>query len=1017
MKKKALKILSLFAFVGVLASCSGGGKTTSLSSGSATSVNPSTSVSQITSISSGTTLTTTSSTTSSTQDVLLSISIDDSGFTKNYTLGDEWNRSSLVFIAHYSLSPDRDISNEQSLSVSFNPNTASSTSISEVKVTASYLTKSTEKTITGISVSEPFVPVTSVTLDKHSYTTTVGDDPVQLIATVLPTNATEKTVVWSTNNSTVASVENGLVTALGEGSATITASCGGKSDSCVVSVEDVLQSIRIDGDMTKKAYETGDSWSTDGLEFKGIYSISGEKTITPDLVTFNPSKASSTSITSVKVSISYFDKSAEKTITNISVTDPVISVTGVSLNITSCSVVYGDDPVQLTATVSPSDATNKKVTWSSSDTSVATVNDGLVSFLKKGTAKITVTTEDGGKTDECDFVIEEVCWTAHIYFESLKSWKDVTLTKIGDTSEYKSSPITFNSLDKFCIWNGVFTLGRDIWYHYNEVKSTDKVLVTGDDDGNILFKDTPATYEIYVDTVNAQIGLNCVSYSVSIEDGASQPLSMKLTEGGTIEYALSNCSLSKNQKLVFYKDDVEIDIDLIDIETGSNAIKGETIVVHNDFNAEEGKGVFLKKSNEGYLLWIDGYVEPPAPTYKDYILHGKLNGSTEWVDLDLTQSTEEGKSSEYIIKDIEMKTGDEFIFHYTGDIWYGYSDLQDGCSSMFTKYDESNNMVVIDDGTYDFYVGLDVEGKHIWASKQGSTPTVDQYTVSIDGDTPIDLIPNENNEVYVDNIALSSGAILTFTKNDSPLSVGVKANIGEHINNCNIDEGDLYVILSIDAQVGKGIYLNVETNEVWVSGNSLWYSLFNYENQEIFYLDYVTSGQDYRIYNTVMIGSIPKNYKFGFFKSGIQKDVVISSAEDNKCESCFYLKSNGIKITETLDLTYIQLKVYDSNTLEVYVSPARELTLAFPSWVNNDSNCIWAWVWGDNFDSYWVQDLADYKEGSTSGTIYVPASSNGMKICRAFVLADPLDYDSLSPKYNVTDDIAITSESVYQIYQ
>ena len=59
-------------------------------------------------------------------------------------------------------------------------------------------------------------------------------------------------------------------------------------------------------------------------------------------------------------------------------------------------------PKTLTATVLPADATNKAVTWSSSNPGIATVNaNGTVSFVSPGTATITVTTVDGGKTDSC----------------------------------------------------------------------------------------------------------------------------------------------------------------------------------------------------------------------------------------------------------------------------------------------------------------------------------------------------------------------------------------------------------------------------------------------------------------------------------------------------------------------------------------------------------------------------------------------------------------------------------------
>lgn len=80
--------------------------------------------------------------------------------------------------------------------------------------------------------------------------------------------------------------------------------------------------------------------------------------------------------------------------------DP-IAVTGVSLNKISDSLEIGRT-VQLTETIAPANATNKGVTWSSSNTSVATVsNTGLVSAKAEGSATITVTTADGGFTATC----------------------------------------------------------------------------------------------------------------------------------------------------------------------------------------------------------------------------------------------------------------------------------------------------------------------------------------------------------------------------------------------------------------------------------------------------------------------------------------------------------------------------------------------------------------------------------------------------------------------------------------
>ncbi|MDR0290567.1 MAG: bacterial Ig-like domain-containing protein [Treponema sp.] len=77
---------------------------------------------------------------------------------------------------------------------------------------------------------------------------------------------------------------------------------------------------------------------------------------------------------------------------------------GVTLNKTSLSLTVGQEET-LTATVTPADATNKAVTWSSSDTGKATVANGVVKAVAAGTAIITVTTADGNKTEECTVTV------------------------------------------------------------------------------------------------------------------------------------------------------------------------------------------------------------------------------------------------------------------------------------------------------------------------------------------------------------------------------------------------------------------------------------------------------------------------------------------------------------------------------------------------------------------------------------------------------------------------------------
>ena len=82
-----------------------------------------------------------------------------------------------------------------------------------------------------------------------------------------------------------------------------------------------------------------------------------------------------------------------------------VAVTGVTLNKTATTLTVGGTEI-LTATVTPSNAANKAVTWNSNNTAVTTVSNGTVTAVAVGTATITVTTQDGGETASCVVTVQ-----------------------------------------------------------------------------------------------------------------------------------------------------------------------------------------------------------------------------------------------------------------------------------------------------------------------------------------------------------------------------------------------------------------------------------------------------------------------------------------------------------------------------------------------------------------------------------------------------------------------------------
>ena len=110
----------------------------------------------------------------------------------------------------------------------------------------------------------------------------------------------------------------------------------------------------------------------------------------------------------------------------------VIPVTSVTLNQTTVSLQKGET-LTLTATVAPSDAANKSVTWSSGNTSVATVStSGVVTAVGEGTAVITVTTADGGKTATCTVAVAHTHNYTGTYYETAHPHKAYSKCSCGE---------------------------------------------------------------------------------------------------------------------------------------------------------------------------------------------------------------------------------------------------------------------------------------------------------------------------------------------------------------------------------------------------------------------------------------------------------------------------------------------------------------------------------------------------------------------------------------------------------
>ncbi|MGN1060225.1 MAG: Ig domain-containing protein, partial [Candidatus Coproplasma sp.] len=259
------------------------------------------------------------------------------------------------------------------------------------------------------------VEVTAVTLDKDTVNLQLEAKTTEtLTAIVSPDNATNKTVTWTTSAESVATVSDGVVTAVGVGSATITATAGSKSANCTVVVSPAPTTVAVTGVSLDKTQLT--------LKIGGNEEAPLTATVAPDNATNKTVSWSSSNtevatvsggvVTALKegtATITVTTEDGNKTATcavTVEAADPVnVPVTGVTLN-SSELTLRPNGTATLVATVAPSNATIKTVTWSSSNTAVATVADGVVTAVAEGTATITVTTTDGSKTATCAVTVQ-----------------------------------------------------------------------------------------------------------------------------------------------------------------------------------------------------------------------------------------------------------------------------------------------------------------------------------------------------------------------------------------------------------------------------------------------------------------------------------------------------------------------------------------------------------------------------------------------------------------------------------
>lgn len=211
-----------------------------------------------------------------------------------------------------------------------------------------------------------------------------------------------------------------------------------------ISIQDGLAGIlKSDGDIALPSEKNDLHWSYSTKTGEG-YTGTQELTILNFSCKVNGDAALGRKEVTITEESSWFEDTASQTITGIafSVTPAQLTVekakvlvSGVTLSLSQMTLKDGETG-KLTAAVAPENADNKNVSWSSDNTAVATVStDGTVTAVKAGTAKITVTTQNGGKTASCAVTVTCV----HAISKDKTEAVEATCDKAGNVEYYACS--------------------------------------------------------------------------------------------------------------------------------------------------------------------------------------------------------------------------------------------------------------------------------------------------------------------------------------------------------------------------------------------------------------------------------------------------------------------------------------------------------------------------------------------------------------------------------------------------
>lgn len=310
------------------------------------------------------------------------------------------------------------------------------------------LSQTTEATPTEPSA----VAVTGISLNR-SHVQLAIDGSERLEASIQPSNATNQQVAWSTSDPNVLRVEtDGTLVPVAPGIAAITvlALDGKYSAACIVEVFAPVRATGITLNKVSTAISVN-NWETlvatvrpDNADNKEVeWSSDNPQVAEVDQGGRVTAKAGGTAVITVRTKDGGFTATC-----TVNVTTTLVRVTGISLDKTSLTINKGTTAI-LSPNVKPSNASNKGVTWSSSNSAVAAVDEqtGVITGVSKGIATIYATTHDGNKRASCKVTVKVpvtgVAWQTSML--TLPKGKTATVYATVYPLDANSKSVTYQS--------------------------------------------------------------------------------------------------------------------------------------------------------------------------------------------------------------------------------------------------------------------------------------------------------------------------------------------------------------------------------------------------------------------------------------------------------------------------------------------------------------------------------------------------------------------------------------------